>query len=417
MLKGIGKNSKTKEKKSLKLNEISNATIEKRLEKYAETFRNKDWMKNILLLLLFNSDINKVKRIVSLITISVEEREKLNKAVEEIFSKVNSKNPIEGRTMWTVFEELGIKKEEIIDELLNMLGNTNEEVGKATVSVLVKIAKKNGIEEEIANKLLKRINSKSSIEREMVCYALGELGIASKKVIEGLMNMLGYMWIEAGDALVKIAKKNGIEEEIAKKLVSEINTPYKKLGVCLALGKLGFKDIIVINALLDRLEDEIEAPSVKKIVAWALGELGVKNRRVISALVKRLKDKNEKWEVKEASAEALGKLGIKSKKAIRILIRGLRNINPRIRKAYADALVKIAKKNGIEEEIANKLLKRINSKSSIEREMVCYALGELGIASKKVIESLMKMKKDKNKDVGEAAKEALSKITKYSEEK
>ncbi len=210
MLKGIGKNSKTKEKKSLKLNEISNATIEKRLEKYAETFRDRDWVKNILLLLLFNSDINKVKRIVSLITISGEEREKINKGVEQIFSKVNSKNPIEGRTMWTLFEELGIKKEEIIDELLNMLGNTNEEVGKATVSVLVKIAKKNGIEEEIANKLLKRINSKSSIEREMVCYALGELGIASKKVIEGLMKMKKDKNKDvreaAKEALSKIAK-------------------------------------------------------------------------------------------------------------------------------------------------------------------------------------------------------------------
>ncbi len=83
--------------------------------------------------------MNKIKRMVSFITISGEEREKLDKAVEQIFSKINAENLEEREEVWDVFEEFGINREEIINNLVRMLNDKDKNVRKRAVEYLMSI--------------------------------------------------------------------------------------------------------------------------------------------------------------------------------------------------------------------------------------------------------------------------------------
>ena len=147
---------------------------------------------------------------------------------------------------------------------------------------------------------------------------------------------------------------------------------------------------------------------VRRDIIKFIREVELKDERIIDVLVKSLKDEKN---VRKAAAEALGQLGVANDKVIDGLVGALGDIDWKVREAAARALGKIAKENGIEEEIVERVIELLESENWKKREGAARALGQLGVANNKVIDGLVGALGDKNEDVRRAAVEALKKIT------
>ncbi len=332
----------------------------------------------------------------------------------------------------------GIPDKKTIEEIKERFG---EEVTKELVNKVIET-------------LLVKINSEDWEERMEACAALGDLGVKSKKVINALVERLNdkreYTRVrkEAAEALGKLGAARKETKSTTDKLKKEGKFRKVIKTVIKALVKSVEENEKLIKVLVKRLKDENEKWDVKKAVAEALGKLEVANKKVINALVGRLKDEDE--DVREAVVEALGKtakknnieneiverilpginstewkerhgvclalgeLGVPSEEVINALVERLNDESehPSVRKAAAEALGKIAKKNKMEEEIVERILPDINSTDWKERAGVCLALGELGGASEKVIDALVERLNDESEhpSVRKAAAKALGKL-------
>ncbi len=432
--------------------------IKERVEEHARTFRNKDWVKNILLVVLLNSgtDINKIKRMISLITTSEEEREKINKAVEEVFSKSNAENLKEREKLWDVFEEFGINKEEIINSLVKMLNDKDENVRKRAVEYLmsvndlgyvlagafnkewfeksggdynkaVEVAKK--MEGEEREKLIGYllgeyfIKSEDDGIRERTCKFLGDIGFKDEEIIKTLLERLKDKKEEVRAASAKALGELGVaSKEVIDALIGALGDWYSdvKKASAEALGKIAKKNKIE-NEIVERILPGVNSTNLEE--RWgaclALGELGAASKEVIDALLERLKDGSEKPGVKEAAAWALGELGAASKEVINALVKRLNDKKEEswVKKASAEALGKLGVPN---DEVINALIGRLKDKDEYSdvRTAAAEALGELGVGSDEVINALVGRLRDKNEEwwVKEASAKALGNLGVASKE-
>ncbi len=217
---------------------------------------------------------------------------------------------------------------------------------------------------------------------------------------------------------MKIVKEN-IEEakrreaNLFKKLMED-GIPDEKLVRLIAPSQVHKYKEEVVKRLLEEFKEGIPDKKTIEEIKERFGEEVTKElvNKVIETLL--VKINSEDWEERMEACAALGDLGVKSKKVINALLERLKDGSelPYVKKAVAEALGKIAKKNKMEEEIVERILPGINSRNPEERYEVCLALGELGIASKEVMDALIGRLKDENEkwDVKKAVAEALVKI-------
>ena len=135
--------------------------------------------------------------------------------------------------------------------------------------------------------------------------------------------------------------------------------------------------------------------SVRRKAAWALGLIG--DKRAVKPLVNALKDEDRG--VREAAVRALGKIG---GPAVNLLTQALKDKEWEFRMSVIEALRRMG------ESAIDPLIQGLEDGDSDLRNYSAVVLGLIG--DEKAAEPLTKALNDENREVQEAAKEALQKI-------
>ncbi|MFN7554443.1 HEAT repeat domain-containing protein [Microcystis sp.] len=347
-------------------------------------------------------------------------------------------------------ELLGLtKSNEVVNELLKALKDSDEDVRGNAVEALGKI----GTETAIAG-LLKALEESNKDVRWKAAFALGKIGsetaipgllkalkdsdkdvrsnavvalckIGSETAIAGLFKVLEHSDKDvrgnAAFALGKIGSETAIPRSLKALENSDRNA---RRSAAFALGKIGSETAIpvllkaledsdgyvrwkaaaglakissetAIPGLLKALEDSDE--DVRGNAVWVLGNIG--SETAIAGLLKTLEHSNK--DVRGKAAEALGNIG--SETAIAGLLKALKDSDEDVRMYAAEALGKI----GTETAIPG-LLKALEDSNKDVRRYAAASLGEIG--SETAIAGLLKALKDSDGDFRRKAAEALGKI-------
>ncbi|ELP53608.1 HEAT repeat family protein [Microcystis aeruginosa TAIHU98] len=289
---------------------------------------------------------------------------------------------------WKAVEALGkIGSETAIAGLLKALEDSDKDVRSNAVVALCKI----GSETAIAG-LFKVLEHSDKDVRGKAAFALGKIGseTAIPRSLKALENSDRNARRSAAFALGKIGSEEGIPV-LLKAL--EDSDGYVRWKAAEALGKISSET--AIPGLLKALEDS------DRFVRWNAAEaLGkISSETAIPGLLKALKDSNSA--VRWNAAEALGKIG--SETAIPELLRALKDSNSAVRWNAAEALGKI----GSETAIAG-LLKALKDSNEYVRSNAAFALGKIG--SETAIAGLLKALEDSDELVRRNAAFALGEI-------
>ncbi|GBD52633.1 HEAT domain protein repeat-containing protein [Microcystis aeruginosa NIES-298] len=289
---------------------------------------------------------------------------------------------------WKAVEALGkIGTETTIPGLLKALEDSDKDVRSNAVVALCKI----GSETAIAG-LFKVLEHSDKDVRGKAAFALGKIGseTAIPRSLKALENSDRNARRSAAFALGKIGSEEGIPV-LLKAL--EDSDGYVRWKAAEALGKISSET--AIPGLLKALEDS------DRFVRWNAAEaLGkISSETAIPGLLKALKDSNSA--VRWNAAEALGKIG--SETAIPELLRALKDSNSAVRWNAAEALGKI----GSETAIAG-LLKALKDSNEYVRSNAAFALGKIG--SETAIAGLLKALEDSDEFVRRNAAFALGEI-------
>ncbi|MFO0148879.1 MAG: HEAT repeat domain-containing protein [Microcystis sp.] len=316
-------------------------------------------------------------------------------------------------------ELLGLtKSNEVVNELLKALKDSDEDVRGNAVEALGKI----GTETAIAG-LLKALEESNKDVRWKAAFALGKIGsetaipgllkalkdsdkdvrsnavvalckIGSETAIAGLFKVLEHSDKDvrgnAAFALGKIGSETAIPRSLKALENSDRNA---RRSAAFALGKIGSETAIPV--LLKALEDS------DGYVRWkaAAGLAKISSETAIPGLLKALEDSDE--DVRGNAVWVLGNIG--SETAIAGLLKTLEHSNKDVRGKAAEALGNI----GSETAIAG-LLKALKDSDGDFRRKAAEALGKIG--SETAIPGLLKALEDSNSDVRRCAAFALGKI-------
>jgi HEAT repeat protein len=245
---------------------------------------------------------------------------------------------------------------------------------------------------EVVNELLKALEDSDEYVRRNAAFALAKIG--SETAIAGLLKALEHShWYVRRYAAFALAKI-GSETAIARLLKAlEDSDEYVRGNAAVALGNIGSET--AIPGLLKALEDSDEY--VRRNAAEALGKIG--SETAIAGLLKALEDSNK--DVRRYAVEALGKIG--SETAIPGLLKALEHSDYAVRRNAAFALGNIGSETAIPG-----LLKALEDSDEGVRGEAAVALGKIG--SETAIPELLKALEDSDDDVRWKAAEALGKI-------
>jgi HEAT repeat protein len=233
--------------------------------------------------------------------------------------------------------------------------------------------------------LIAALQDEKDAVRQAAVKVLGEIGDA--RVVEGLLTRLeDESWIvrgSAAEALGRIGDARAVEGLLTQ---LEDEDEGVRGSAAEALGRIG--DARAIGGLLARLEDK--DPSVRWMAAEALGRIG--DARAMEPLTAALQDSD--GDVRRAATEALVKIGAP---AVGPLTTALKNEKDAVRHAAAEALEQIGwRPDWSEAGAIYWIMKREWGK--------CVEIGA------PAVEPLIAALKNRNKDVRQAATEALGKI-------
>ncbi len=260
-------------------------------------------------------------------------------------------------------ELLGLtKSNQVVNELLKALEDSDEDVRGNAVEALANI----GSETAIPG-LLKALEDSHEYVRGKAAFALGNIG--TETAIPGLLKAL-----EDSDRFVR--------------------SRYVRRRAAAALGKIGTETAIA--GLIKALEHS--DGDVRFEAAFALGKIG--SETAIPELLKALEDYNNK-DVRSHAAASLGEIGTET--AIPGLLKALEDSDDDVRRKAAEALAEI----GTETAIPG-LLKALEHSKEYVRGYAAFALGNIGTET--AIPELLKALKDSYWSVSWYAAEALGNI-------
>lgn len=312
------------------------------------------------------------------------------------------------------------ENDEVVEALILALKDEVDYVRKTAADVLGRIGR------PAVESLIKALSDENAQIRKGARGVLWHINWQPKDDIEKAWYLFVYRkWDE-----LKTLRKSAVEP-----LILALKDEYRRDDRCKAVEALGvIKDKRAIEPLIlalrgredepppyiQHLEDDNQSWEVQAGAATALGKIG--GKRVIKALIQTCKedDGTEGGMVQEAAVRGLGKIG--GEEVVDDLIWVLGNNNhTSVLSAVAEVLGKIGDERAIEPLIQT--LGRIEScvqsakalgdylppgEFEIKREATA-ALRKIG---KPAVEHLIQSLKDKDKDVREAAKEALEEIKK-----
>ncbi|MCZ8161515.1 MAG: HEAT repeat domain-containing protein, partial [Microcystis sp. LE19-196.1B] len=281
-------------------------------------------------------------------------------------------------------ELLGLtKSNEVVNELLKALKDSDEDVRGNAVEALGKI----GTETAIAG-LLKALEESNKDVRWKAAFALGKIG--SETAIPGLLKALKDSDKDVRSNAVVALCKIGSETAIAGLFkVLEHSDKDVRGNAAFALGKIGSETAIPRS--LKALENSDR--NARRSAAFALGKIG--SETAIPVLLKALEDSDGyvRWKA------AAGLAKISSETAIPGLLKALEDSDEDVRGNAVWVLGNI----GSETAIAG-LLKTLEHSNKDVRGKAAEALGNIG--SETAIAGLLKALKDSDEDVRMYAAEA-----------
>ncbi|MDT3676467.1 HEAT repeat domain-containing protein [Microcystis wesenbergii] len=289
---------------------------------------------------------------------------------------------------WKAAFALGkIGSETAIPGLLKALKDSDKDVRSNAVVALCKI----GSETAIAG-LFKVLEHSDKDVRGNAAFALGNIGseTAIPRSLKALENSDRNARRSAAFALGKIGSEEAIP--VLLKALKD-SDGYVRWKAAAALAKISSET--AIPGLLKALEDSDE--DVRGNAVWVLGNIG--SETAIAGLLKTLEHSNK--DVRGKAAEALGNIG--SETAIAGLLKALKDSNEYVRSNAAEALGKIGSETAI-----TGLLKALEDSNKDVRWKAAFALGKIG--SETAIAGLLKALEDSNKYVRSQAAEALGNI-------
>jgi HEAT repeat protein len=201
-------------------------------------------------------------------------------------------------------------------------------------------------------------------------YCAEALAGIGPPAVPALMKTLDYRNPNAGRrAAVALGNIGPDAKQAVPKLLEALKNVHMCDRAAEALGRIGPAAAPAVPALIDALKDGHRR--LHRSAAWALGEIGPAAKDAIPALTKALKDKNP--DVRSAAGASLAKLGLPDK-GLPVLIAVL------------------------------------EGPEWYYRKRVAIMLGEVGPPAKAAIPALKQALKDRHREVGWAAAEALKKI-------
>ncbi|MCA2625298.1 MAG: HEAT repeat domain-containing protein [Microcystis sp. M20BS1] len=289
---------------------------------------------------------------------------------------------------WKAVEALGkIGSETAIAGLLKALEDSDKDVRSNAVVALCKI----GSETAIAG-LFKVLEHSDKDVRGKAAFALGKIGseTAIPRSLKALENSDRNARRSAAFALGKIGSEEGIPV-LLKAL--EDSDGYVRWKAAAGLAKISSETAIPV--LLKALEHSNQY--VRGNAVWVLGNIGTET--AIAGLLKALEhsDGYVRWN----AAEALGNIGTET--AIAGLLKALEHSDGYVRWNAAEALGKIGSETAIAE-----LLKALEHSDEDVRGNAALALGNIG--SEAAIPELLKPLEHPNEYVRGKAAEALGNI-------
>jgi len=317
---------------------------------------------------------------------------KSNQVVNELLKALeDSDEDVRGNAVEAL---ANIGSETAIPGLLKALEDSHEYVRRKAAEVLAEI----GSETAIAG-LLKALEDSHEYVRGKAAFALGNIG--TETAIPGLLKALEdsdrYVRWNASEALAKIGSETAIAGLLKALEDSDrfVRSRYVRRRAAAALGKIGTETAIA--GLIKALEHS--DGDVRFEAAFALGKIG--SETAIPELLKALKDSDGDF-FRCKAVEALGEIG--SETAIPGLLKALEDSDEYVRMSAAEALGKI----GSETAIAW-LLKALEDSDEFVRFQAAFALGKIG--SETAIPELLKALEDyNNKDVRSHAAASLGEI-------
>ncbi len=316
---------------------------------------------------------------------------KSNQVVNELLKALeDSDEDVRGNAVEAL---ANIGSETAIPGLLKALEDSHEYVRRKAAEVLAEI----GSETAIAG-LLKALEDSHEYVRGKAAFALGNIG--TETAIPGLLKALEdsdrYVRWNASEALAKIGSETAIAGLLKALEDSDgfVRSRYVRRRAAAALGKIGTETAIA--GLIKALEHS--DGDVRFEAAFALGKIG--SETAIAWLLKALEDSDEF--VRFQAAFALGKIG--SETAIPELLKALEDYNNKdVRSHAAASLGEI----GTETAIPG-LLKALEDSDDDVRRNAAFALGNIGTET--AIPELLKALKDSYWSVSWYAAEALGNI-------
>ncbi|MFN6184764.1 MAG: HEAT repeat domain-containing protein [Microcystis sp.] len=316
---------------------------------------------------------------------------KSNQVVNELLKALeDSDEDVRGNAVEAL---ANIGSETAIPGLLKALEDSHEYVRRKAAEVLAEI----GSETAIAG-LLKALEDSHEYVRGKAAFALGNIG--TETAIPGLLKALEdsdrYVRWNASEALAKIGSETAIAGLLKALEDSDrfVRSRYVRRRAAAALGKIGTETAIA--GLIKALEHS--DGDVRFEAAFALGKIG--SETAIPELLKALEDYNNK-DVRSHAAASLGEIGTET--AIPGLLKALEDSDDDVRRKAAEALAEI----GTETAIPG-LLKALEHSKEYVRGYAAFALGNIGTET--AIPELLKALKDSYWSVSWYAAEALGNI-------
>ncbi|UCD54652.1 MAG: HEAT repeat domain-containing protein, partial [Candidatus Omnitrophota bacterium] len=241
--------------------------------------------------------------------------------------------------------------------------------------------------------------------RKWSAHLLGHVG-RFEEVFDELLAVMEnpdymYEWWIATEA------DNGIQDLLSRQPKERLLTIIADKNVCPRLRATTARafisiadpdDILLINALVERLNDEGEDFRVRMIVVYSLGKIG--GTRVVEPLIEALKDDDSIY-VRRDAAKILGEIG--DTRAVKPLIEALQDKDWSLPRNSVEALGKIGDARAVEP-----LIKLLKEADVYLKAYSAIALGEIGDAS--AVEALIEALEDDDSGVRNRSVQALAKI-------
>ena len=269
--------------------------------------------------------------------------------------------------------------------------------------------------EQVIEELLNLLTSEDEYECRIAAFALGKLGVVNKKILEALLDLLSEkdwnIYTSTVGTLRQLGAKSeqDIDNDLIEALLDFISDKNSKVrfNAINTLSNLDVDNEKVIQTLLNVLLDKNDDVDVRYMTARALGKLGANNEKVIKVLLELLSDSGES--LRESAAFALGFLGVRSDKVINLLFDVFINDDvSSVRCETAGALVRLGIVNN--NQITCALLDLTSNNNAGIRGNAAYSLGYLEVANQRVINSLFNLLMDKDSFVRGNAAYALGKL-------